>query len=114
MKSFVCVVVLMIMAVAVGQAQPAVAKNGILNAASDAYVGLPNSSIAQGSIFTIYGTNLGPSSSPTLAYPLQTTLGAVSIQVTSGSTTLNAIPIFVGPRQINAVLPGSTPIGAAT
>jgi len=104
----------MIVAVAVGQAQPAVAKNGILNAASDAYVGLPNSSIAQGSIFTIYGTNLGPSSSPGLSFPLQTNLGGVSIKVTSGGTTVNAIPMSVGANQVSAVLPGNTPPGSAT
>src|ERR1700722_19453462 len=114
MKPIVWPFILAIVLAAQASAQPQIAANRVLNAASNTPVGLPNSSIAQGSIFTIYGTNLGPSSSPTLADPLQTTLGAVSIQVTSGGTTLNAIPIFVGPRQINAVLPGSTPIGAAT
>ena len=95
-------------------AQPQIAANGVLNAASNAYVSLPNSSIAQGSIFSIYGANLGPASSPALAYPLQSTLGGVSVQVTSESTTQNAIPIFVSPKQVNAVLPDSTPPGAAT
>jgi len=94
--------------------QPAVNKNGILNAASDAFVGLPNSSIAQGSIFSIYGTKMGPSSSPSLSFPLLTTLGGVSVNVTSGGTTVKAIPMFVGPNQINAVLPGNTPTGSAT
>jgi uncharacterized protein (TIGR03437 family) len=56
---------------------------------------------------------LGPSSSPALAFPLQTTLGGVSVQVNSGSTTLNAIPIFVGPTQINAVLADGMPINNA-
>jgi len=114
MKLIVGPLILAIVLAAQAVAQPQIAANGVLNAASNTPVGLPNSSIAQGSIFTIYGTNLGPSSSPTLAYPLQTTLGGVTVQVTSGSTTLNAIPIFVGPGQINAVLPGSTPIGSAT
>ncbi len=80
-------------------AQPQIAANGVLNAASNAYVSLPNSSIAQGSIFSIYGANLGPASSPALAYPLQSTLGGVSVQVTSESTTQNAIPIFVTPSK---------------
>jgi len=94
--------------------QPSVANKGIFNAASDAYIGLPNSSIAQGSIFTLYGTNLGPSSSPGLSFPLKTTLGGVSVQVTSGGTTVNAIPMFVSATQISAVLPGNTPTGNAT
>lgn len=93
---------------------PSVANKGILNAASDAFVGLPNSSIAQGSIFTIYGTNLGPASSPGLSFPLQSNLGGVSIQVTSGGMTLPAIPMFVSPTQISAVLPDNTPVGNAT
>jgi uncharacterized protein (TIGR03437 family) len=113
MKSIVWLFLFAIVLAATAAAQPQIAANGVLNAASNALVGWPNSSIAQGSIFTIYGTGLGPSSTPALSYPLQTTLGGVSVQVSSGSTTLNAIPIFVGPTQINAVLPGSTPISDA-
>ncbi len=93
---------------------PSIGKNAILNVASYAYVGLPNSSIAQGSLFTIFGTNLGPSSSPALGFPLQTTLGGVTIAVTSGSTTVNAIPMYVSATQISAVLPDNTPTGSAT
>jgi len=114
MRRTVRISVFVIAFVAIAVAQPQIAANGVLNAASNAFVGLPNSSIAQGSIFSIYGTNLGPKSSPALVYPLQTTLGGVSVQIASGSTTVSAIPIFVGPNQINAVLPGRTPSGAAT
>lgn len=113
MKRIVWLFIFAIVVAAPGVAQPQIAANGVLNAASNSPVALPNSSIAQGSIFSVYGSNLGPSSSPALAYPLESTLGGVSVQITSGSTTLNAIPIFVGPRQINAVLPGSTPTGSA-
>jgi len=94
--------------------QPRIAVNGVVNAASNAPVGWPNSSIAQGSIFSIYGGNLGPASSPALEYPLAATLGGVSVEVTSGGGAWNAIPIFVSPGQINAILPDSTPAGAAT
>jgi uncharacterized protein (TIGR03437 family) len=95
--------------------QPSVAHNGILNAASDAFVGLPNSSIAQGSIFTIYGTNMGPTTNPSqTSFPLQPTLGGVSVKVTSGGTSVSAVPVYVGPNQVNAILPSNTPIGSAT
>jgi uncharacterized protein (TIGR03437 family) len=115
MRKTVRVLVFLIVFLATAAAQPPqIAANGVLNAASNAFVGLPNSSIGQGSIFSIYGTNLGPTTSPALALPLQTTLGGVSVQIASGSTIVNAIPIFVGPNQINAVLPGSTPTGSAT
>jgi len=100
--------------VASAGAQPQVASNGVLNSASSALVGSPNSSIAQGSIFSIYGSNLGPSSSPAQTYPLQPELGGVTVQVSSGSTSVNALPIFVGSNLINAILPGNTPTGAAT
>jgi uncharacterized protein (TIGR03437 family) len=114
MKPIVWLSILAIIVVVRAAAQPQVAANGVLNAASNAPIGLPNSSIAQGSIFTIYGEKLGPSSSPALAYPLETTLAGVSVQVSSPSTALNAIPIFVGPTQINAILPDSMPTGPAT
>lgn len=107
-------VIVAVATLATATAQPQITSNGVLNAASTALIGFPNSSIAQGSIFSIYGSGLGPTSSPTLAYPLQTTLGGVSVQITSGNLTLGALPIFVGPNQINAVLPGGTPTGSAT
>jgi uncharacterized protein (TIGR03437 family) len=95
-------------------AQPTVYARGVVNADSLVPVGLPNSSVAQGSIFSIFGTNLGPAKSPGLSFPLQSILGGTSIQVTSGGTTVNAIPLFVGPGQINALLLSKTPTGDAT
>jgi uncharacterized protein (TIGR03437 family) len=95
-------------------AQPTVYNGGVVNADSLVPVGLPNASIAQGSIFSIFGTNLGPSQSPGLSFPLQNTLGGVSVQVTVGGTSIDAIPLFVGPGQINALLPSKTPTGAAS
>lgn len=95
-------------------AQPAVYTGGVVNADSLVPAGLPNANIAQGSIFSIFGTGLGPAASPGLAFPLKTTLGGVTVQVTSGGTTVNAIPLFVGPNQINALLLSTTPTGAAS
>ena len=40
---------------AVATAQPTIGTGGVLNAASNALLGLPNSAIAQGSIFLVYG-----------------------------------------------------------
>jgi uncharacterized protein (TIGR03437 family) len=95
-------------------AQPTVYTGGVVNADSLVPVGLPNASVAQGSIFSIFGTNLGPAASPGLSFPLKTTLGGVTVQVTVGSTSIDAIPLFVGPGQINALLPSKTPTGSAT
>ncbi len=95
-------------------AQPTVFPGGIVNADSLVPVGLPNAGIAQGSIFSIFGTGLGPANSPGLAFPLQDMLGGVSVQITSGATVVNAIPLFVSGGQINALLPSTTPTGSAT
>ena len=114
MKSILCDAVLGFVLAASLAAQPAVTSAGIVNSASYAPVGLPNSSIAQGSFFTIFGTNLGPASSPPIAYPLPTILGGVQVKVTSGGTTTNAFLWFVSPNQINAILPQTVPTGSAT
>jgi uncharacterized protein (TIGR03437 family) len=106
--------IVIVSASALACAQPQVSDGGIRNAASSAPPAFPNGSIAQGSIFSIYGSNLGPTSSPAQSYPLQPTLGGVAVQVTSESVTLNAIPIFVSPNLINAILPDNTPAGPAT
>jgi uncharacterized protein (TIGR03437 family) len=100
----------------VAGAQPAITTNGIVNAASSVPVGLPNSSIAQGSMFSIYGTAMGPASSPPLlSFPLQKTLGGVTVQIQDASgATRQAIPLYVGPTQINAILPSATAVGTAT
>jgi uncharacterized protein (TIGR03437 family) len=84
---------------------------GVINAASFMPGGLPAGSIARGSLFSIFGRAFGPSSSPALAFPLSTTLGNVSIQVTQGNTTVAAIPVFVSAGQINAIMPSNAPLG---
>ena len=94
----------------VGVAQPLISPRGVVNAASFAPPGLPAGSIARGSIFSIFGQRLGPAASPSLAFPLSNTLGGVSIQAI-GSTTVNVIPLFVSPTQINAIMPSNAPLG---
>jgi len=89
---------------------------GVLNAASYSRPPLPNSSIAQGSIFAIFGSSLGPAGLATAAaYPLPTSEGLVgtTITVTSGGTSAHAILLAVTPSQVNAVLPNNVPTGAA-
>lgn len=93
---------------------PYTALAGIVNAVSYANPILPSSGIAQGSLFTVFGSNLGPSSSPSLAFPLSDTLGGVSIIVAEGSETLSAIPVYVSGSQVNAIMPSNTPLGTVT
>lgn len=95
-------------------AQPQIAPGGVVNGATYVSPGLPNSGIAQGSIFTIFGTNLGPDVAETgFSYPLPTVtpVGKVSVNITVNGVLTQAIFLFAGKGQINAILPSSTPVG---
>src|ERR1700760_3793563 len=94
--------------------QPILYYRGTVNAASLAPFGLPNAPIARGSIFTVFGENLGPTQSPALAFPLSATLGGVSLTLTQGGVNTAVYPIFVSPSQINAVMPSTVKAGLAT
>jgi uncharacterized protein (TIGR03437 family) len=86
---------------------PSVNQGGIVNAISNQAGG-----IAQGSMFTIYGTNLGPATGWTAyQFPIPDTVNNVIVNVTAGSTTLRAYLLFVRADQINAIMPSSTPLG---
>jgi len=91
--------------------QPVVYYRGIVNAGSYMPSGLPSGSIARGSVFTIFGRGLGPASSPSLSFPLGTSLAGVAIQVIQGSSSVNAIPVYVSGSQINAIMPSNTALG---
>ena len=92
--------------------------SGVVNPASNIPPGLPNSGIAQGSIFVVYGNNLasaGLLQATTL--PLTTTLGATSIAITVNGTTVNAPLVYTyggALDQVAAVLPSNTPLGGGT
>jgi uncharacterized protein (TIGR03437 family) len=79
--------------------------------------GYPNYGIAPSALFFIQGTNLSNTTSELLssASPgLQTTVSNVTVTVTSGSTILQCPLYYLSPTQIDAVLPGTTPLGNAT
>ena len=93
---------------------PVIAAGGVVNTASYAQGGPPNGSLAQGSFFSIYGSGVGPDTpAQATTYPLPTTLGGVSVQITSGGTKYNAPLVFVYKAQINAILPSNVPVGSA-
>lgn len=88
--------------------------NGVYNAASWVPAGLPNSSIAEGSIFTLIGTGMGPANLVQVtSYPLPTSQGlaGTSIQVTVGGVTGSCIMVYTVATQVAAILPSSTPAG---
>jgi uncharacterized protein (TIGR03437 family) len=90
---------------------PLIYYRGVVNVASYMPPALPAGGIAQGAQFSIFGANLGPATSPALSFPLSTTLAGVSISITQGTTTVAAIPVFLSPGQINAIMPSNAPLG---
>ena len=93
---------------------PTISAGGVVNTASYAAGGPPNGALAQGSFFSIYGSGVGPDP-PVQAtgYPLPTSLGGVTVQITQGSNTYSAYLVFVYKNQINAILPSNVPTGSA-
>jgi uncharacterized protein (TIGR03437 family) len=115
-KTILAIVLSVGLFAASGSAQPKI--DHISNAASYTLSPLPNSSIAQGSFFVIFGNGLASSTASIWGdYPLPTELGNASVAVTVGGQTKNAIIFYAGPSappfdsQINAVLPSDTPTG---
>jgi len=91
---------------------PIIYSHGVTNAGSYTALGLSTGSIALGSIFTIFGTNLGPATGVQVSsFPLGTTFNGVSIKVIQGTITVNAIPLYVGQNSVNAIMPSNTPLG---
>ena len=95
--------------------QPTIGKGGVVNAASFALDGLPNSGIPQGGMFSVFGTNLGPATfAEASSFPLPTNLAGTSISVTVSGTTTQAIILLTSAVQVNAVLRSNTPTGTGT
>lgn len=94
---------------------PSVKTGGVVNAASYGLAGLPGGAIAPGSMIVIFGSNMGPATlQQATSFPLPTSMGGTSLKVTVGSTTVTPILIYTSAAQIAAILPSSTPVGAAT
>ena len=87
----------------------------IENAATNIPPGLPNAAIAQGALFVVKGKNLGPANAVVAnAFPLSTSIGGTSIQVTVGGSTVAAIMYYSLAGQIAAILPSKTAAGTGT
>lgn len=94
---------------------PSIPDGGVVNGASYRPVGLPGSGIAQGALFAVFGTDLGPAGLvAATALPLTTELGGTSISVTVNGTTKAAFLIFAASGQLAAVMPSDIPAGTGT
>lgn len=91
-------------------AAPAI--TSVANAASN--IGF-NSPIAQGAVFVIKGSGLGPATPSIATAPFQnTTVDGTSVAVTAGGTTVNALMYYTSDGQVAALLPSNTPTGVGT
>ncbi|MBY0504870.1 MAG: hypothetical protein K2X03_13235 [Bryobacteraceae bacterium] len=78
-----------------------------------------SAALAPGSLISIKGTNLsalndGQSLRSSAAPGLLSTINGVSVTVTVNGVSLNCPLYYLSPTQINAVLPGNTPLGDGT
>jgi uncharacterized protein (TIGR03437 family) len=89
--------------------------SAVVNAASYITPGLPNAGIAQGAIFVVFGSGLGPANISFAPKAFQsTTLSNTSLAVTVGGTTVNALMYYTSAGQVAALLPSNTPTGTGT
>ncbi len=94
---------------------PSIAPGGIFNAASYATPGLPNAGIAQGSLFVVFGSNMGPAALQQIsAFPLPATLAGTSLTATVGATSVKPLMVYTSAGQLAAILPSATPVGTGT
>lgn len=86
-----------------------------VNSASYRISGSSGSGVAQGSLFTVFGTGLGPSPWVTAnAFPLPAKLGGTSVTVTVNGASTAALVVFAYGTQVSAVLPSTTPTGSGS
>jgi uncharacterized protein (TIGR03437 family) len=95
--------------------QPLPAISSVVNAATWIPPELPNGGIAQGGIFVVSGSNLGPAAISIASPPFQTTsLAGTSVYVTVGDTMVEAPLYYSLAGYVAALLPSNTPVGQGT
>ena len=85
------------------------------NAATNLIPGLPNSAIAQGALFVVKGSGMGPASVVVASsFPLSPSIGGTSVSVAVNGTTVQCIMYYSLATQVAAILPSKTPAGTGT
>ena len=89
--------------------------SSVVNGASYITPGLPNAGIAQGAIFVVFGSGIGPANLTFAARAFQSaTLSNTSVSVTVAGTTVNALMYYTSDGQLAALLPSNTPTGTGS
>ncbi len=96
-------------------AAPQLQQGAIVNAASFAVDGTPSAGIARGSLFTVFGVDIGPTAPvQATSFPLPLDLGGVTIKITAGGNQYDAVVLFAINSQVSAILPSAVPAGQAS
>jgi len=105
-----CLSSFLLISAAIARLSAAPVITSVANAASN----IPfNSPIAQGAVFVIKGSSLGPADISVATAPFQNTnLSGTSVAVTVGS--VNALMYYTSDKQVAALLPSNTPTGAGS
>lgn len=89
------------------------AQSPVVNSVNNA--GSYGTDIAQGSIFVIFGSNLGPAAlTQSGALPLETALAGTSVRFTptaAGGAAVNAFMVYTSSGQVAALLPSNAAVG---
>jgi uncharacterized protein (TIGR03437 family) len=97
--------------------QPSILPDGIVNAASYIPPGFYNQGIARGSMFLIFGTNLGPDplvQATSFPLPASDGLAGTRIHIDAGAYSGSALMVYTSAKQVGAILPSAVPEGSAT
>jgi uncharacterized protein (TIGR03437 family) len=93
---------------------PSIAAGGVYNTASYVPTGLPGAAIAQGALFVVFGSNLGPATLAVGSLPYPNALSGTSMSVTVAGTTVKPYMVYTSAGQASALLPSNTPVGTGT
>lgn len=93
---------------------PVVNAGGIVNAADFRPASLSGGAVAQGSIFSVFGSELSAGTFDADSFPLPRQVIGVRVEVVAADMVYEAPLLHVGPEQINAVFPSDVPVGPAT
>jgi uncharacterized protein (TIGR03437 family) len=105
---------LLLLALSALQSGAAPTIGSILNNYSYTVPTSPNYGIAQGAIFTIFGTELANTPTGLQGLPLATSLQGVTVTATVNGVTRQAYLYYVTAGQIAGILPSAIPVGTGT